>query len=624
MQIADGMRRSALFVTSALALALAGCLESQPVEPPITEPPIVEPPGRPEPARPLEDLVIADTPPPSITGGTLLVAADGVTAIAADPDRDQVWVVDLSRQDDRDAERSVTFEPGDEPGRIAEGVGAYFVALRGAGALVRLDAETLDTDWRVDACGTPRGVAFDPADERVLLACETGELIAFAPADGRVLTTARPDVGLRDVVVENGRIWLSRFRTAEVLQLDASLTVTMRLALPVPESFASFAERTAAAAWRMRAEPNGGVAVSYQLAQESPVTPEPGGYGGFACERAGIVSTAIARVSPAGHIDAQELAGLVLPVDVASNGDKVAVAPAGSHNDGGVLFPEPWVTTVPAATVGTTDDPCFHIFAGPDMGAPLAGGRHQAMAVDFDGSGRLVVQTRDPWAIQVFDGESQLASSIGLPGIDARDTGHDLFHLDAGGGVACASCHLESGDDALVWQFEGIGPRRTQELRGGLLGTEPFHWSGDMADFEHLAHDVFTGRMSGPRLPLDYANALASWVDTLPLPERPAIEDPQAVARGEALFTSEQTQCAVCHAGPRLTSAGTLLVGTGEPMQVPSLRGVVFRERLMHDGCATSLHARFDPRCGGGEEHGHTAHLSDDQIDDLVAYLRTL
>ena len=38
--------------------------------------------------------VKAGTPPPPISGGTLLVLRDGVTAVAADPDRDLVYVVD--------------------------------------------------------------------------------------------------------------------------------------------------------------------------------------------------------------------------------------------------------------------------------------------------------------------------------------------------------------------------------------------------------------------------------------------------------------------------------------------------------------------------------------------------
>ena len=59
------------------------------------------------------------------------------------------------------------------------------------------------------------------------------------------------------------------------------------------------------------------------------------------------------------------------------------------------------------------------------------------------------------------------------------DTGHLIFHANAGGGLACASCHAEGNDDGRVWNFTCEGPRRTQSLHVGLRGTEPFHWSGD-------------------------------------------------------------------------------------------------------------------------------------------------
>ena len=40
--------------------------------------------------------VVAAVPPPPISGGTLIVSADGRLALAADPDRDLVYGVDLS------------------------------------------------------------------------------------------------------------------------------------------------------------------------------------------------------------------------------------------------------------------------------------------------------------------------------------------------------------------------------------------------------------------------------------------------------------------------------------------------------------------------------------------------
>jgi hypothetical protein len=57
---------------------------------------------------------------------------------------------------------------------------------------------------------------------------------------------------------------------------------------------------------------------------------------------------------------------------------------------------------------------------------------------------------------------------------------------------------------------------------------------------------------------------------------------------------------------------------------VPSLVGIGYRAPFIHDGCAATLRDRFDPKCGGGDLHGKTSGLTEEQIGDLVAYLETL
>src|SRR6187402_459319 len=74
------------------------------------------------------------TSPPAISGGTLAVAPDGHTVIAADPDRDLVYVIDARSH-------TLTFTipvaAGAEPGRVAvDDAGHAYVALRSAGAIV--------------------------------------------------------------------------------------------------------------------------------------------------------------------------------------------------------------------------------------------------------------------------------------------------------------------------------------------------------------------------------------------------------------------------------------------------------------------------------------------------------
>jgi hypothetical protein len=205
------------------------------------------------------------------------------------------------------------------------------------------------------------------------------------------------------------------------------------------------------------------------------------------------------------------------------------------------------------------------------------------------------------------------------------DTGHAIFHLTTGRGIACFHCHPEGGDDGRVWTFASTGAspskRRTQSLRGGIAGTAPFHWDGVLTSMARLADDVYLGRMGGPSLNSEQAAALERWVQTIPaLPLAAATPD---AARGRALFMSPSVDCARCHPGPLYTNNLSMDVGTGGVFQTPSLRGVRWRAPFMHDGCAPTLRARFDAGCGGSL-HGNTAQLSEAQLADLIAFLETL
>ncbi|HWB75979.1 MAG TPA: hypothetical protein VG755_13515, partial [Nannocystaceae bacterium] len=81
----------------------------------------------------MRDVVLADAMPPAVSGGTLLLADDGRLALAADPDRDAVHVVDVVA---RKPIGSVALRPGSEPGRlVADERGHVHVVLRGAGAI---------------------------------------------------------------------------------------------------------------------------------------------------------------------------------------------------------------------------------------------------------------------------------------------------------------------------------------------------------------------------------------------------------------------------------------------------------------------------------------------------------
>jgi hypothetical protein len=81
-------------------------------------------------------VVSAEHAPPALSGGTLLSTSDGKWLVAADPDRDRIYFVDV---DHNQLSHVRELAASAEPGRLIEdGSGRIHVALRGRGALLTL------------------------------------------------------------------------------------------------------------------------------------------------------------------------------------------------------------------------------------------------------------------------------------------------------------------------------------------------------------------------------------------------------------------------------------------------------------------------------------------------------
>jgi mono/diheme cytochrome c family protein len=406
-------------------------------------------------------------------------------------------------------------------------------------------------------------------------------------------------------------LYVTRFRSAELLTIDASGQIAHR---DNPTGFAIdlFSTFTPDAAWRMVNAPDG-VFVVHQRALNGIVQTNHGGYGGGgddgdgSCSHA-IVQSTVTRFVAGQHTPAgPTLPDAVVPVDlaVAHRSDEIAVVSAGNAKIPGA----PTVVTFHGKDGG--DDGC-------DDQTGLTFGESEPIAVAFTLDDQLLVQSREPARLV----NAATNQEIVLASDSVADTGHDVFHANAGVGIACASCHLEGGDDARVWRFDNSGRRRTQSLRGGILGTEPFHWDGDQADFGALAYNVFEHRMAGPTLTPAQLAATASWVDSIPLIAK-APRDVAAIARGKALFEDANgAGCVTCHNGAKMTNSAIVDVGTSGKFKVPRLLGVADRAPYLHDGRAGTLADRFS--VGGGDLHGKTSQLTTGQIADLVAYLESL
>ena len=217
-------------------------------------------------------------PPPwgvPISGGNMIIAHDGRHAIIADADRDRILSVDTQTGDTKE----LALDKDAEPGRLVEdAAGRIHVALRRGGTLVTLD-EGLGVLAKRAVCAEPRGVAVD--GDSVHVACSGGELVTLPAAGGDPTRTLRLDRDLRDVVVADGQLYVTRFRTAELLAIDASGNVTSRVA-PPPVQRPDFSgggelgsdsvptiEAKAEVAWRTIALADGTLVMSHQRALQT-------------------------------------------------------------------------------------------------------------------------------------------------------------------------------------------------------------------------------------------------------------------------------------------------------------------------------------------------------------------
>ncbi len=549
-------------------------------------------------------VVTQSVPPPPISGGTLAVSRDGVHAFAADSDRDAVYVVDLKNV----ASVPIALTAGDEPGRVVEdAAGHVHVVLRSAGAVVAIDPVAKSVLGRTSVCPRPRGIAYMAANDVLYVACAGGELVTLPASGGAPTQTVFVEPDLRDVVVVGSNVYVSELRSATILQIAADGSIANRFLRPS-------AGLELGVAWRMIATPQG-LAVSLQGASSAPIGTMPGSYGTGGCGGA-VTNPMVATWSLDGAATGLSTMQGVLPVDVAASpdGQMFAVVAAGEWLVPGagqlVLTPSVFAPSGDDAGVELPPSSCG------SNAIPVAG---QAVSVAYDPSGRLLVQTREP-ARLILDADQAYAVTLPLSTVSRDDTGHEVFHSNQGGGIACASCHAEGGDDGRTWTFADVGPRRTPSVLGTVQGTAPYHWDGSQIDLPML-YKGSLARMSGAALSDDQTTAFTSWLDALPGPAS-VPGDAAAIARGRVLFQGAGG-CATCHSGPRFTNNQTVDVGTGQAFQVPPLVGVSVRAPFLHDGCAPTLVAAIGA-CGHASTHGATGGFSSAQISDLATYLESL
>ena len=260
------------------------------------------------------------------------------------------------------------------------------------------------------------------------------------------------------------------------------------------------------------------------------------------------------------------------------------------------------------------------------------------VAVSVDDRGRrAVVWSAFDRVVSVLalDREPKLEAKVALPRVTPAPSesalrGRALFHATfdsrvSSDGRACASCHPDARDDGLAWSSPG-GRRQTPMLVERLEGTAPYGWDGAADDLEHhVAHT--TTRLGGMGLATSDVADIQAYIATLHTPAASPADDEALVARGDALFHSDDAGCGGCHAGAPLTDGDTHDVHSASrddargAFDTPSLHLIAHSGPYFHDGRYATLSALLT---GSDGTMGHTSQLSPDNRAALEAYLRRL
>lgn len=473
------------------------------------------------------------------------------------------------------------------------------------------------------------GIMWCESDDIFHVACMDGWLITLDASIRVVLACVWFDDDLRDVVIAGELRLVSRFRSAEILFVDARGAIVRRTRPPT-------AVRTRArpldpptlleprVAWRMIAVPEGALLVHQRQATDEidlgddSLVDAPPAYGASAgtdgtCSD--LLEAAISAIPLEGEIaEARPIAGTVV-VDAAVS-PRIASGTPGYAAIVVASAAAPSASSEVRSRVTTTTRAALVSGLGCNDGASWGAVRDPAVAVAFANADTAYALLREPAALVRDDGRRiDLAPRV-------ADAGHTLFHTPMRVHLACASCHPEGADDGHVWAFSEIGLRRTQSLAGGAIGTAPFHWDGAFPDLEALMHEVFVRRMGASEIPYGGVSAVEAWLGSIEAAPRPRDDEP-AIARGRSLFESAELACTSCHAGATLGGQTFADVrGIGTMLQVLLLIGVAYCALLMYDGCVVDLCVCFvDFVCGGGDAYGCISYFGVFEFDDLIVYL---
>jgi YVTN family beta-propeller protein len=492
-------------------------------------------------------------------------------------------------------------EVGPEPRGVAitpDGKTAY-VAVGVSNEVARVDLDDRKVTGRLTVGREPRGIALAPDGSRLLVGnARSGDVSVISTADWKVERTMETGgVNLRQVAID-------------------------------PEGRYGFAAHMKN---RGFATTRGNIDLGWVLGQRLTRVPLDGSdlYGSIAFD---VQGKAMADAHGTG---------------ISPDGRLLAVGCGGTHE---VLFFRTDLKPLPWRRGASRDLIASELLQIPDRFRRVAlGGRPTEVAFAPDGK-TLYVANYLADAVQVVDAESgTLARTIALGApseLSLARKGEILFH-DATRSFnqwySCNTCHSDGHTNGLDFdtmndgwqdlsQTHLMSRKKVPTLRG-VTKTGPWTWHGWQTSLESSVVESFTKSMQGPKPNPEDVEAMVAYLGTLEFPRNPYREPDgsltPAARRGEAVFRSSKAACDTCHGGPEFTDGKVHSVGLEEPRDVykgynpPSLRGLYDKDPYLHDGRSANLRDALtephDPDLVTG-----LGALSENELDDLIAYLKSL
>ncbi len=196
---------------------------------------------------------------------------------------------------------------------------------------------------------------------------------------------------------------------------------------------------------------------------------------------------------------------------------------------------------------------------------------------------------------------------------------------------SCASCHPDSRVDGLNWDLlnDGIGnPKNTRSML--FSHVTPPAMSLAVRDSAEVAVRAGIRFIQFAVRPEEDAVAIDEYLKGLkpvPSPELVAGNLNESAARGKELFQS--VGCSSCHSGDYFTDLATYDVGTGKdreagkPLDTPTLREAWRTAPYLYDGRAYTIEEVLT-KYNTDNKHGKTSGLTEQEVADLAAYVRSL